>query len=266
MLVNIILLIGNSIFFFPLVKKRMDIYSEFLALLDRAIEKCGNAKKLADVLEVHPNLITRWKRGERVPTITSIQPLLDFLGVGFSAPSVEQSKDVCFVDARAVPAGEHLPSPPDEDYLAVPLVDEVGAGPGIIPQNQLISWFLVWRHQRAIQHKRDLIAVMIGKNSTSMLPTLKPQDIVLVDRQDKDVMNFTGRIMLVLDPVDGSGKIKRVAAENQPRKRDCRITYYSDNAAENPPEVYSLIEDFEGDWNRAIVGRVVWAWSDVSNK
>ena len=107
---------------------------------------------------------------------------------------------------------------------------------------------------------------MLGKHSTSMVPTLKPQDIVLVDRQDKDVMNFKGRIMLVLDPFDGSGKIKRVAAENQPKKRDYRITYYSDNAAENPPEVYSLMEDFEGDWNKSIVGRVVWAWSDVSCK
>ncbi|MCB8573639.1 phage repressor protein, partial [Bilophila wadsworthia] len=44
------------------------------------------------------------------------------------------------------------------------------------------------------------------------------------------------------------------------------ITYYSDNAAENPPEVYSLMEDFDGDWNKSIVGRVVWAWSDVSCK
>lgn len=244
----------------------MDIYAEFLALLDKAIEKCGNAKKLAEALDVHPNLITRWKKGERVPTITSIQPLLDFLGVGFSDPTVTQSKEVCFVDARIAPAGDALPPPPDEDYLAVPLVEEVGAGPGIIPQNELISWFLVWRHQRAIQHKRDLIAVMLGKHSTSMVPTLKPQDIVLVDRQDKDVMNFKGRIMLVLDPADGSGKIKRVAAENQPKKKDYRITYYSDNAAENPPEVYSLMEDFEGDWNKAIVGRVVWAWSDVSCK
>ena len=107
---------------------------------------------------------------------------------------------------------------------------------------------------------------MLGKHSTSMVPTLKPQDIVLVDRQDKDVMNFKGRIMLVLDPADGSGKIKRVAAENQPKKKDYRITYYSDNAAENPPEVYSLMEDFDGDWNKSIVGRVVWAWSDVSCK
>ena len=33
----------------------MDIYAEFLALLDKAIEKCGNAKKLAEALD-HPGL------------------------------------------------------------------------------------------------------------------------------------------------------------------------------------------------------------------
>lgn len=242
----------------------MDIYLEFLALLEKAIEKCGNAKRLAEALDVHPNLITRWKKGERVPTLTSIQPLLDFLGVEFSDPNRAQSKEVCFVDAKVVPAGSALPPPPDGDYLAVPLVEEVCAGPGLIPQGQLLSWFLVWRHQRCIQHKRDLIAVMLGKNSTSMIPTLKPQDIVLVDRQDKDVQSFTGRIMLVMD-TDGCGKIKRVATEHQPKKHDYRITYYSDNAMETPPEVYSLMEDFKGDWNKAIVGRVVWTWSDVSN-
>ena len=227
----------------------------------------GNVASAARALDVSVPTLHTWLKGTRIPSFSKMAPLLEKIGAYIVSPDeADVSREVCFVDARIAPAGEDLPPPPDEDYLAVPLVEEVGAGPGIIPQNELISWFLVWRHQRAIQHKRDLIAVMLGKHSTSMVPTLKPQDIVLVDRQDKDVMNFKGRIMLVLDPFDGSGKIKRVAAENQPKKRDYRITYYSDNAAENPPEVYSLMEDFEGDWNKSIVGRVVWAWSDVSCK
>ena len=77
---------------------------------------------------------------------------------------------------------------------------------------------------------------MLGKHSTSMVPTLKPQDIVLVDRQDRDVMNFKGRIMLVLDPFDGSGKIKTCGGgKANPKSATTVITYYSDNAAENPP-------------------------------
>ena len=244
-----------------------NFFDSVLRALKKAVEDAGSIRKLADLSGVNSVTLSRWISGERNPSVVEVSKVFDTIGLTFNWGALDTpSKDVCFVDAKIAPAGEELPPPPDEDYLAVPLVEEVGAGPGIIPQNELISWFLVWRHQRAIQHKRDLIAVMLGKHSTSMVPTLKPQDIVLVDRQDKDVMNFKGSIMLVLDPCDGSGKIKRVAAENQPKKKDYRITYYSDNAAENPPEVYSLMEDFEGDWNKSIVGRVVWAWSDVSCK
>ena len=96
-----------------------------------------------------------------------------------------------------------------------------------------------------------------------MQPTLNPKDIVLVDRDDRDVSK-PGHIMLVLDPVDGSGMITRVAVTDL--ENDFRITYYSDNTAENPPMVYSLEKDFNGDWEKAIVGRVVWAWSDVKEK
>ena len=97
-----------------------------------------------------------------------------------------------------------------------------------------------------------------------MQPILNPGDIVLVDRDDRNVKD-PGHMMLVLDPKDGSGKVKRVAVTDT-EDGDCRITYYSDNAATNPPEVYSLRDDFFGDWERSIVGRVVWAWSDVTAK
>ena len=245
------------------------LLSSALTAIQNYIEKnhSGNVASAARDLDISIPTLHSWLNGTRIPSFSKMAPLLEKIGAYIvSQDETGPYKEVCFVDAKVVPAGENLPPPPDEDYLAVPLVDEVGAGPGIIPQNELISWFLVWRYQKAVQHKRDLIAVMVGKHSTSMVPTLKPQDIVLVDREDKDVTNFKGRIMLVMDPFDGSGKIKRVATENLPKKKDVRITYYSDNAAENPPEVYSLMEDFEGDWHKAIVGRVVWAWSDVSNK
>lgn len=176
----------------------------------------------------------------------------------------DNSRDVCWVDAKVVPAGRDCEmKPAEEDYLAVPLVEEVGAGPGIIPQGKLLSWFLVWRYQASVMHKRDLIAVMIGEHSTSMVPTLRPKDIVLVDRQDTDV-SHPGRIMLVVDP-DGAGMIKRVSTK-QTRDKDWQITFYSDNTATNPPVMYSLREDYGGDWRKAIAGHVVWAWSDMEGR
>ena len=139
----------------------------------------------------------------------------------------------------------------------------MGAGPGYLPQEEIKSWFLVYRNLSAVRYRRNLIAVEIGKTSTSMTPLLNPLDIVLVDRDDRDVSK-PGHIMLVLDP-EGQGMIKRVSAEEQ-NNGDFSVVYYSDNAMENPPMCYSLRKDFLNDWDRAVVGRVIWAWSDVREK
>lgn len=190
---------------------------------------------------------------------------LDALGAKITFPGEDSSiRDVKLnINAKVVPAGEGLTPPVSEDYMAVPLVAEVGAGPGMIPQGDLLSWFLVYKHQDALRRHGDLMAVQIGKTSTSMQPTLNPGDIVLINLGDKDTSR-PGRIMLVLDPMDGSGMIKRVAVKQ--RGNDYRITYYSDNAADNPPDVFSWRDDFGKDWSKSIVGHVVWAWSDISNK
>ena len=233
------------------------------SVLDRAKAKYGTAKALADASGVDPANISRWTRGKRSPKLEDIAPIFDVMQAKIVLPDEEDpARDICFVDARAVPAGANQPPPEVEDYLAVPLVEEVGAGPGLIPQGELLSWFLVYRHQDAIRYRRDLIAVRIGKRSTSMLPILHPGDVVLVDRQDRDVMT-PGRIMLVMDP-DGAGMIKRVAVEEVKSERDWRIVFYSDNVANHPPIAYSRREDFLGDWDRAVVGRAIRAWSDIS--
>ncbi len=140
---------------------------------------------------------------------------------------------------------------------------EVGAGAGYLPQEDIKSWFLVYRQLPAIRYRRNLVAVEIGPSSTSMQPTLNPGDIVLVDRDDRDVTR-AGHMMLVLDPLDDSGMIKRVSVRE--KDDDFQITYYSDNAAKWPPGIYSLKNDFGGDWDRAIIGRVIWAWADVRDK
>lgn len=221
----------------------------------------GNLTVAAKDFNVNYQSLYKWLNKDRKPKLEYLEPILEIIGAKLSFYDTP-SKEVCFINAKIINTENCQEKPEAEDYLAVPVVDEVGAGPGIIPQNQLLSWFLVYRHQPAVRYRTNLLAVQIGKNSTSMLPTLKPSDIVLIDRDDKDVKK-SGRMFLVMDG-DGAGKIKRVAVEDV--KNDCRIVYYSDNAADNPPEIYSLKEDFYGEWNRCIVGKVIWAWSDVSDK
>lgn len=190
--------------------------------------------------------------------------LIEWLGgsISFASQNGDVAKDVCFVNTHIVDAEYYREKPVAEDYAAAPLVGEVGAGPGYLPQETIKSWVLVYKHQPAIRHRRNLIAVEIGKSSISMQPTLNPEDIVLVDRDDKEVQD--GHIMLVLDPDDRSGMVKRVSMKKI--KNDIQLTFYSDNAILFPPSVYSLNEDFEGDWNKAIVGRVIWAWADMRKR
>ncbi|PWM54973.1 MAG: phage repressor protein [Bacillota bacterium] len=195
----------------------------------------------------------------------NLSPAFERLGISFSKPAVQEvTRDVCWVNAKIMPAGEHVAPPVAEDYLAAPLVGEVGAGPGYLPQESVESWFLVYKHVPAIMGRRNLIAVEIGKTSTSMLPLLSPGDIVLVDRDDIDV-SHAGHIMLVRDP-EGAGMVKRVSVQPTPGGKDFSIQFYSDNAATNPPLLYSLREDYGGEISNAIVGRVIWAWSDVRGK
>lgn len=242
-----------------------NFYSAVIDSLKIARDRFGSASALADRVGVNRVTLNRWLSGERNPTVLEVGKVFDSLGINFDTfIDADTSKDVCFVNPRIVPAGESVPPPQAEDYIAAPMVGEVGAGPGYIPQDEIKSWFLVYRHQDAVRYRRNLLAVEIGQNSTSMQPTLNPKDIVLVDRDDRDVSK-PGHMMLVLDPVDGSGMIKRVAVREKDNG-DFQITYYSDNAAENPPDIYSLRNDFGGEWDRAIVGRVVWAWSDVRSK
>lgn len=240
-----------------------DFFKDVMATIRQAVDTqfSGNVSRASQAWHVTGDNLHKWLRGDRVPTLEKISPIMNQLGIGLS--SQDASRNVCFINAKIVPAGEGTQPPEALDYIAAPMVGEAGAGPGYLPQEEIKSWFLVYKHQDAVRYRRNLIAVEIGEHSTSMQPTLNPRDIVLIDREDRDVSK-SGRMMLVLDPLDGSGMIKRVAVTSL--GQDFRITYYSDNTAENPPLVYSLERDFAGDWEKSIVGRVVWAWADVREK
>ena len=235
------------------------------AILQEYVDNIHNGIKsrAAKALDLSPMTLNQWLDGRRVPNLENLSPVFEKLKITFAVPQTEASRDVCFVNAKVVPVGQHVTPPVAEDYIAAPMVGEVGAGPGYLPEDEVKSWFLAYKNLPAIRHRRNLIAVEIGPTSTSMQPTLNPGDIVLVDRDDRDVTK-PGHMMLVLDPDDGSGMIKRVSVTE--RKDDFQVTYYSDNGSKWPPMIYSLKHDFCDDWDKAIVGRVIWAWADVREK
>lgn len=223
-----------------------------------------NQKALADFVGIANSQAAKYRDENSLGNIKKFMNFLDKLGVNlnFSA-NEEPARDVCFVDAKIVSAGDHVEPPRVEDYIAAPLVGKVGAGPGYAPKDEVKSWFLVYKNVPSIMYRRNLLAVEIAQGSFSMVPTLHPGDIVLIDRDDCTV-STPGKMWLVKDDYD-QGMIKRVKIDRVSRD-DLAITYYSDNIRDYPPVTYSLRRHFDGDMSRAIVGRVIWAWSDVREK
>lgn len=207
----------------------------------------------------------RWLRGETSPQLDKIGPVLDRMGIKVSSPSDGSAKprDVEFINPKIVGIENGAPPPVGEDYLAVPLAEEaIAAGAGLMPQDALRGWVIVWRHHDSVRFRSDLVAVEIGKGQTSMQPHLHPGDIVLVDKADRRP-DVDGKIMLVCDP-DGGCAVKRVSSRRV--DGDIELVFYSDNTQGNPPRVFRLNRDYGGELSAAIGGRVVWAWSDMTRK
>ncbi len=247
----------------------MKFQESVLALLREYSEKehGGDVKATAKTLGVEHVTLWHWLRGTRSPNLSQLSRAMDTLGIGVSSPRrSDTTREICFINPHVVPAGESALLPDSEDYLAVPLVGEAGAGPGIIPQNRIESWVLVYRNHRSVMRRTNLLAVEVGKNQRSMTPTLHPGDIVLVDRNDwgQEGFHAPGNIFLVREPgQEGGGKVKRIALSG--KGKAAIITFYSDNVTENEPEPYPM-HAYDYDLRAAVVGRVVWAWADLSRK
>ncbi|EHJ49550.1 Peptidase S24/S26A/S26B, conserved region [Solidesulfovibrio carbinoliphilus subsp. oakridgensis] len=241
----------------------MPFLDEIQALLDRYR---GNQSELVRLTGVPQSTLNRLFKGTGSPKADILAKILDAVGAKLVLPGErpETTRDVCWVDAKIVSAGDGQPLPPSENYFAVPLVGEAGAGPGVMSDDVIKSWVLVYRHQHAVRLKSNLLAVEIGQGSTSMEPLLHPGDIVLCDRDDFKPTK-PGGIFLVREPGQhGGAKIKRVSIK--PVDHDLLITFYSQDTVNSPPETFSLRGDYNDNITEAIIGRCVWAWQDITGK
>jgi hypothetical protein len=231
-------------------------------------------EKTADMLGVKYHTLRSWftpDKGKEEPKTPNARDFLAILSrLGYVISSINQhldiTRDVCFTDTRIVPAGEGHKPPVSENYLAVPLVGEVGAGPGLIDQGSIKSWILVYKQHHSVERRSNLLAVEVGRNQRSMIPTLHPEDIVLVDRNDwgeNSRYSPPGNIYLVREPgQEGGGMVKRVSLSSKDDEQI--IIFYSDNK-EYTPDLYK-ISAYNNNIRNAIVGKVVWAWADLSQK
>ena len=79
----------------------MEAYEYFLYILDKAVKKAGSPSRLAYSLNMAPNMITRWYKQERIPTLRSIQPVLDYMNADFKTGDAVVDKTVRRVHRHA---------------------------------------------------------------------------------------------------------------------------------------------------------------------
>lgn len=254
------------------IRRVMGLYEDSMTWLRETADRRGNPTRLAGDLGEAPNLLSRWfaeegSKNHREPSWRKMSEVLEKLGARLVLPGEgvvkPQTRDIEFIKPKIIGIENGCPPPASEDYLAVPLaLEAIAAGPGLIPQDELRGWVLVWRHHDSVRFRSNLVAVEIGKGQTSMEPHLHPGDIVLIDKEDRKP-DVDGKIMLVCHP-DGGCAVKRVSSRRV--DGDVELVFYSDNTQGNPPSVYRLKRDYGDDLRAAIGGRVVWAWSDMTRK
>jgi len=238
--------------------------------ISRLARDFGGPSALAEKAGVGQPNVSKFLSGKAIPRFDTVARILETLGVKLLFPDEERdtTKSVVFVSSkRSGGAADSTGQPQAENYMAVPLAQgAVAAGSGLVPEDAVRGWVLAMKDQSSIRYRVNLVAVEVGRGQESMVPTLHPQDIVLVDRDDFRP-EPDGSIFLVREPgPDAEVAVKRVYTSR--KDGQTLITFISDNPDKRsyPPSVHSLETDFGGDLRRAIVGRVVWAWSDMTRK
>jgi len=230
----------------------------------------GGPSALAERSGVGQPNLSKFLAGKAIPRFDTIARVLETLGAKIVFPEDERdtTRPVVFASTRrSAVAAESAPQPAPENYMAIPLAQPpAAAGPGLIPAGAVRGWVLALKDQSSIRYRTNLVALEVGKGQESMAPTLHPLDIVLVDRDDYRP-DPDGSIFLVREPgAEGEVSLKRVYTSRQQDRT--LITFLSDNPDRRsyPPAVYCLETDYQSDLRRAMVGRVVWAWSDMTRK
>jgi len=173
-----------------------------------------------------------------------------WLLTGEGDPIIKTPDIVIEAHPRVIPLGENIPTPSQDDegeYLAVPLVEgKIAAGPGRIVKEDIHSF--VWVYRPEIGKRKNLVAVRIGDQERSMLPTLPPGCILIVDRNDKEISR---KGIYAVRTGSDECAVKRVHVF------DGHVLLFSDN-----PDFPPLMAPTT-DVDQLVIGRVIWTWKSL---
>ena len=151
---------------------------------------------------------------------------------------------VNFADRLKVPISYLLGRVKTPDPLPVPVVAFTVAGlTGHVPENLTDEWLYLSRHQA--RGRRDLVAVRLTHDADSMLPQLRPHDLVVIDREEREIIEH--KVYAALLPDQESTAIKRL--QRLPDNR--HVLLVSDNPA-HPAQAVLWHENL-------VLGRVIFS-------
>jgi lambda repressor-like predicted transcriptional regulator len=238
-------------------------------ILARIMEMEPNMADLARKAGINHDQVARFYKGTKT-NYEHVAAMLEAVGARVLWPDERQdlTREVVFANPKMVNVPDGAQPPESHNYLAVPMVGMSGAGRGmndpVVPDG---NYLMVIRNHPSIMRRSNLIGVKIGRGETSMKGLLNPGDIVVVDRNDiRNPPRPPGNIFLVRDPDSEEGAMVKRVVFRESRKGTMDIVFYSENAAEHPPMVYDFQETFEGEVERALIGRVVVCFSDMTDK
>lgn len=215
-------------------------------------------KKFAEDIEGTAGFLSQVLNDESGPSVDLIAGIakrfpeanIRWLLTGEGAPLDDPHDIVIEAHPRVIPLGEKIALPTTDDldeYLAVPLVEgKIAAGPGRIVREEIHSF--VWVYRPELGKRRNLVAVRIGDQEKSMLPTLAPGSILILDRNDKEISR---QGIYAVRTGNDECAVKRIHV------LDGHILLCSDNP-EYPPLLAPTTES-----EQLIIGRAIWTWKSL---
>lgn len=217
--------------------------------------------KFAERLGVNKNTIGNYERGDRKPDSDFLEKLAAHgynihwvitgegpMRLSDTAPMQPRSYEPTTDDARGVfHSGVNEIG---DQYALVPLYDvHASAGHGAVVMEEQVTDSLAfkrdWIYNELHANPSDLYLIYV--DGESMEPTLRPGDVILVDRRSAETVPRDGIYVLRMDDSLLVKRLQRLPG------RQVKVT--SDNPAYEP---FQLNLDATGE-DLAIIGRVVWS-------
>tara|TARA_A100000171_G_C2137713_1_gene151724 strand:+ start:4195 stop:4884 length:690 start_codon:yes stop_codon:yes gene_type:complete len=212
----------------------------------------GDKSQAAFAKEIgaHKNSIGNYERGERTPDAGFLAKLME---AGYNANWLLTGEGpMLLADMSAAPSAVSLSQSGGvgDDYALIPLYDVcAAAGHGSLVNSEEVADTLVfkrsWIHQELHAQPNDLYLIHV--DGESMEPTLRPGDVILVDRRSAASVPRDGIYVIRMS---GGLLVKRL--QHLPGRK---VRATSDNPAY---AAFDIELDAPGE-DLAIIGRVIWA-------